>query len=76
MLAIQIYKIIFHHLRRIGRNHTKKSALFKSLAAMLEASGGAIDIGGRVTAILELRSSFHSNSSGRENILMVGCAWG
>lgn len=60
----------------IGSNGSGKSTLLKCLAQIYYPNEGSITHHGRVAAMLEVGSGFHSELSGRENIFLNGSILG
>ncbi len=60
----------------IGSNGSGKSTLLKCLANIYYPNKGSISHRGRVAAMLEVGSGFHSELSGRENIYLNGSILG
>lgn len=60
----------------IGSNGSGKSTLLKCLANIYYPNKGSISHFGRIAAMLEVGSGFHSELSGRENIFLNGSILG
>ncbi|GGZ70788.1 ABC transporter ATP-binding protein [Lysobacter xinjiangensis] len=60
----------------IGLNGSGKSTLLQIIAGVLPPSQGAVEIHGRVAALLELGSGFNPELSGRENVFINGAILG
>jgi ABC-2 type transport system ATP-binding protein len=60
----------------IGSNGSGKSTLLKCLAKIYWPNSGTITANGRVAAMLEVGSGFHTELTGRENIFLNGSILG
>ncbi len=60
----------------VGRNGAGKSTLLQLICGTLTPTGGAIEVDGRVAALLELGAGFNPEFTGRENVFLAASIMG
>ena len=60
----------------IGENGAGKSTVLKLIAGMLRPDRGEIEVGGKVSGLLELGAGFQAELTGKENIYLIAGLFG
>jgi lipopolysaccharide transport system ATP-binding protein len=60
----------------IGRNGSGKSTLLQMICGTLSPTQGAVEVNGKVAALLELGAGFNMDFTGRENVYMAASLYG
>ena len=60
----------------LGQNGSGKSTLLQIICAVMQASGGEVQVNGRISALLELGAGFNPEFTGRDNVILNGAIMG
>ena len=60
----------------LGKNGSGKSTLLQIVCAVMQPTEGAVEVSGRISALLELGAGFNPAFTGRENVILNGSIMG